>query len=160
MRLHTISPANREQVNEFINSHWFSTVMVVRGELVDMTTLDGYVIYEDENIIGLITYKINDNECEIMSLDSLKQRQGIGTALVNKVIETAIDNRCIKIKLITTNDNINALCFYQKLGFDMANIYHNALEISRKVKPSIPLIGEYGIPLKHEIEFIMDLCNK
>ena len=44
MRIHTISPANRERVNEFINSLWFSTIMVVRGRLVDMTNLDGLMI--------------------------------------------------------------------------------------------------------------------
>jgi GNAT superfamily N-acetyltransferase len=133
--------------------------MVVRGELVDMTILDGFVTYEGEKIIGLVTYKINGIECEIMSLDSMVEKQGIGTALVNKVIETARENKCTKIKLITTNDNINALRFYQKLGFDMTKLYHNALDISRKLKPSIPLLGEFGIPLKHEIEFEMDLLK-
>ena len=157
MRIKTISPENREKINGFINTHWQSTYMVVRGELVDMTILDGFVAYEDDKIIGLVTYKIIDSECEIISLDSLKERQGIGTTLVNNVIEIAKKNKCTKIKLITTNDNINAIRFYQKLGFDMANLYHNALEISRKLKPSIPLIGEFGIPLKHEIEFIIDL---
>lgn len=57
--------------------------------------------------------------------------------------------------MITTNDNINALRFYQKRGFDMAGFYYNSLEVSRKLKPEIPLIGENGIPLKHEILFEM-----
>jgi len=157
MDIKTISSENREQINNFIRSHWFSTVMVVRGELFDMTILDGFVVYEGEKIIGLVTYKISGTECEIMSLDSLMERQGIGTALINKVIETARENKCMKIKLITTNDNINALRFYQKLGFDMAKLYHNALDISRKLKPTIPLIGDFDIPVKHEIEFEMDL---
>lgn len=157
MDIRTISSENRDQINDFINSHWFSTVMVVKGELVDMTILDGFVTYEGEKIIGLVTYKIRGSECEIISLDSLVEKQGIGTALVNKVIETARENKCTKIRLITTNDNINALRFYQKLGFDMAKLYHNALDISRKLKPSIPLLGEFDIPLKHEIEFEMDL---
>jgi GNAT superfamily N-acetyltransferase len=157
MNIKMISSENREQINDFTSSHWFSTVMVVRGELVDMTILDGFVTCVDGKIIGLVTYKIKGNECEIMSLDSLMEKQGIGTTLVNKVIETARENNCTKIKLITTNDNINALRFYQKLGFDMAKLYHNALDISRKLKPSIPLLGEFDIPLKHEIEFEMDL---
>lgn len=157
MDIKTISSENREQINNFIRSHWFSTVMVVRGELFDMTILDGFVVYEGEKIIGLVTYKISGTECEIMSLDSLMERQGIGTALINKVIEAARENKCMKIKLITTNDNINALRFYQKLGFDMAKLYHNALDISRKLKPTIPLIGDFDIPVKHEIEFEMDL---
>lgn len=59
--------------------------------------------------------------------------------------------------MITTNDNINAMRFYQKLGFDMVRLYHNALDVSRRLKPSIPLIGEFDIPLKHEIEFEMNL---
>lgn len=157
MEIKNISYKNRNQINYFINSQWFSTNMVVRGELVDMTVLDGFVAYENLNIIGLITYRIKDNECEIISLDSLKERQGIGTSLVNKVIQVATKNKCIKVTLISTNDNINALRFYQKRGFDMVRIYYNSLEIARKIKPSIPMIGEYNIPLKHEIEFEMFL---
>lgn len=157
MDIRIISPENRKQINDFISSHWFSTDMVIRGELVDMTRLDGFVIYDKETIIGLITYRIKSNECEIMSLDSLKENQGIGTNLVNKIIEIASEKKYTKIKLITTNDNINAIRFYQKRGFDMVNIYRNALDTSRKLKPSIPLLGDFNIPLKHEIEFEMDL---
>lgn len=157
MDIKPISSENREQVNNFIVSHWFSTDMVVRGEIIDMTVLDGFVVYKGENIIGLLTYKIDGTECKIISLDSLSENQGIGTALVSKVIETAKKNDCTKIKLITTNDNLNAMRFYQKRGFDMVRIYHNALDVSRKLKPSIPLVGEFGIPLKHEIEFEMDI---
>jgi GNAT superfamily N-acetyltransferase len=159
MDIKIISPDNRKQINDFISSHWFSSVMVVRGELVDMTILQGFVTYEGEEIIGLVTYRINGTECEIMSLNSLVEKQGVGTVLVSKVIETARENKCTKIKLITTNDNINALHFYQKRGFDMAKLYYNALDISRKLKPSIPLLGEFDIPLKHEIEFEMDLLR-
>lgn len=155
MEIKNISYKNRTQINHFINSQWFSTTMVVRGELIDMTVLDGFVVYENLNIIGLITYRIKDNECEIISLDSLKERRGIGTSLVNKVIQIAIKNKCIKVKLISTNDNINAIRFYQKRGFDMVRIYYNSLEIARKIKPSIPMMGEFNIPLKHEIEFEM-----
>lgn len=157
MDIKAICPHNRQQVNDFIISHWFSTDMVVRGEIVDMKVLDGFVIYENEIIIGLVTYRIREGECEIMSLDSLKECHGIGTALVNKVIKTAADAKCIKVKLITTNDNINAIRFYQKRGFDMVHLYHNSLETARKLKPSIPLLGEFNIPLKHEIEFEMKL---
>ena len=65
----------------------------------------------------------------------------------------AEDKGCEKIVLVTTNDNINALRFYQKRGFDMGRIYRNALDKSRSLKPEIPLVGENDIPLKHEIEF-------
>ncbi|MPM35604.1 hypothetical protein SDC9_82197 [bioreactor metagenome] len=160
MDIKAISSENRRQIDDFISSHWFSTDMVVKGELVDMTVLDGFAVYDNEAVIGLVTYRIRSNECEIMSLDSLRGKQGIGTALVNKVIEIAREKKCTKIKLVTTNDSINAIRFYQKRGFDMTNLYRNALNVSRELKPSIPLLGDFDIPIKHEIEFEMDLKNQ
>lgn len=72
--------------------------------------------------------------------------------MLNEVIREAKEIGVEKIRLITTNDNLPALRFYQKRGFDMVHIYRNALEQARKIKPEIPLIGMDGIPLKHEIE--------
>jgi GNAT superfamily N-acetyltransferase len=145
----------RTDVNKFLQEHWFSTDIIIRGKIIDMTSAEGIVVYENNTIIGLVTYEILNGECEILSLDSINEKKGIGTDLVQRVIDIARTVNCYKIKLITTNDNINAIKFYQKRGFDMVKIYHNALEISRQLKPSIPLFGEYDIPLKHEIEFEM-----
>ena len=59
--------------------------------------------------------------------------------------------------LITTNDNLSALRFYQKRSFDMVRLYLNAVEEARKIKPEIPLTGNDGIPIRHEIELEMKL---
>ena len=101
----------------------------------------------------MITYFVSDDVLEVKSLNSLRENQGIGTKLVDAVIREAKDRKLKKILVVTTNDNINAIKFYQKRGFDMACLYHNALDISRKIKPEIPLIGDHSIPLRHEIEF-------
>jgi N-acetylglutamate synthase-like GNAT family acetyltransferase len=148
-----INTQNREQINSFIAEHWFTTDMIIRGTIIDMTKVDGIVALESGNIIGLLTYIIHENVCEITSLNSLVEGKGIGTSLINKVISIAKECNCNKVIIVTTNDNINAIRFYQKRGFDMARLYHNALDISRKMKPSIPLAGDNGIPSKHEIEF-------
>lgn len=150
-----ITEKNRSLVNAFLIEHWYSTTMIMRGKEYDLTCAEGVAAFDEGTIVGLITYMIYGNQCEITSLDSLRERQGIGTTLVNKVIEIAKDRNCGKIVLITTNDNINAIGFYQKRGFDLAHLYHNALDISRTLKPQIPLIGDNSIPLKHELEFIM-----
>lgn len=92
-------------------------------------------------------------ECEIISLDSVRENRGIGTALVNRVIQTAGDRGCEKVRVITTNDNVRAILFYQKRGFDMVRLYPNSVEEARKLKPEIPTRGEYGLPIRHEIEF-------
>ena len=152
-----VSDEYRPMVNEFIIKHWYSTKIIIRGKEFDLSTVDGILALENNQIKGLVTYIFYDDVCEIMSLDSLEQSKGIGTILINNVIEISKKAKCKKIVLITTNDNINAIGFYQKRGFDMINLYHNALDVSRKLKPEIPLIGENNIPLRHEIEFQMVL---
>jgi DNA-3-methyladenine glycosylase I len=57
-----------------------------------------------------------------------------------------------RIWLITTNDNIDALRFYQKRGYEMKTVHRYAMEVSRKTKPQIPFEGKYGIPIRDEIE--------
>jgi ribosomal protein S18 acetylase RimI-like enzyme len=157
MDIRIISSENRQQVNDLIISLWYSTVMIIRGEIVDTAVLDGFAAYDNVDMIGFVTYRIKNNESEIMSLASLKENQGIGTSLIHKVKEIALEQKCSRLKLITTNDNMNALRFYQKRGFDMIHLYHNAMDISRQLKPSIPYLGDFEIPLKHEIEFEMIL---
>lgn len=152
-----ITPAHQAQVNAFIAEHWHSTNMAIRGALVDMTRLPGIIAREANDILGLVTYRFSGADCEITSLDSLREGVGIGTELLRRVTAIARARGCRRLTLITTNDNIHALRFYQRRGFDMARLYRNALQRSRQLKPSIPLIGEDGIPLRHEIEFEMIL---
>ena len=36
--------------------NWFSTDMSIRGESIDGTKLEGFLLQEDNKIIGLVTY--------------------------------------------------------------------------------------------------------
>lgn len=153
----SIIPQDRERVRRFLAEHWGESCMVLRGEKVEASEAPGFIAWEAGEIIGLITFRLMGEECEILSLDSLRENRGIGTALTQKVICLAREAGLSKVKLITTNDNIRALRFYQRRGFDMAALHHDALKVSREMKPSIPLIGLEGIPLRHEIEFVMEL---
>jgi ribosomal protein S18 acetylase RimI-like enzyme len=148
-----VSPHNRQRINAFIKQHWFTTEMIIRGEIVGMTRVEGIAAMDSDEIAGLITFRIRDGICEITSLDSLREGQGIGTALLEQVIAIAKENNCLKISLTTTNDNINAIGFYQKRGFDLVKLHHDSINHSRKLKPEIPLTGQNGIPIKHELEF-------
>ncbi|MCI8889666.1 MAG: GNAT family N-acetyltransferase [Hungatella sp.] len=153
MEYERITSLNRNRIDAFIKQHWYTTTMIIRGKAIDMTKTEGFYFREGEDIIGLITYMVYDNLLEIISLDSLHENQGIGSKLLGAVIHEAKERKLQKIVLITTNDNINAMKFYQKRGFDMVRLFHDALAVSRKLKPEIPLIGENSIPLRHEIEF-------
>ena len=152
-----ISNETRDLVNQFFIDNWFSTDMSLRGEIIDGTKLDGFLLQEENNIIGLVTYTFFGDICEIVTLDSKRENMGIGTALVKKIEKIAIDNNCKKMRLITTNDNMRALQFYQKRGYCLTKLYPNAMEEVRKAKPNVPMIGDNDIPLRDEIELEKNL---
>ena len=150
-----ITDLNRQKINGFIRDHWFTTEMVILGEIVDMTVVEGIAAMDGDEIVGLITYRVSGDTCEITSLDSLREGQGIGTTLLEKVIAIAKAHNCEKVGVVTTNDNIHANQFYQKRGFDLVRQLIDSISKARVLKPEIPLIGQNGIPIKHEFEFEM-----
>ncbi|SFE14759.1 Acetyltransferase (GNAT) family protein [Thermoanaerobacter thermohydrosulfuricus] len=147
----------KKKVIDFIIRNWGSPIMVSKGKVHLMDKLPGYVAIVDNDIKGLITYNIDNEECEIVSLDSLIENQGIGSKLLECVIHKAKEQECKRIWLITTNDNTRAIRFYQKRGFNMVALYVNAVQEARKIKPEIPLYGYDNIPILHEIEFEIKL---
>jgi ribosomal protein S18 acetylase RimI-like enzyme len=137
------------RLRDFWTKQWGSEIIVVHNEIVRYDEVDGF-IYDDW--AGVITFMIRGEECEITSLDSLHEGKGIGTALINEVLRKAKEKKCRRVFLITTNDNLHALGFYQRRGFELVAIHRGAVNESRKLQPSIPLIGENNIPLCDEIE--------
>ncbi len=150
-----ITDLNRQKINGFIRDHWFTTEMVILGEIVDMTVVEGIAAMDGDEIVGLITYRVSGDTCEITSLDSLREGQGNGTALLEQVIAIAREMNCLKVSLITTNDNIHAIQFYQKRGFDLVRMHKDSIKAARALKPEIPLIGSNGIPITDELELEM-----
>lgn len=154
----SVEEKDRECVNKLLISEWEATDIIIRGKVIDGTKLDGFIALKNNEIIGLITYMIDADECEICSLNSFIENKGVGTALINKVKEYAEKNNCRRIKLITTNDNIRGLEFYQKRGFTFSNLFKNSIEeYSRKLKPQIPLYADNGLPIRDEIELEMTI---
>jgi ribosomal protein S18 acetylase RimI-like enzyme len=156
-----IRPLNFEDktwVSELMIEHWGADLVVAHGTTYQPSTLSGFAAIQADKVLGLLTYHLRRGEsCEIVTLDSLRESTGIGTALIEAVKQIAQKAHCKRLWLITTNDNLKALRFYQKRGFVLVTIHRNAIEKARKVKPEIPLIGNDGIPLQDEIELEMIL---
>lgn len=157
--IRAVTNSDRSWVAEFIKQQWCAEIVVAHGIVYRPDALPGFVAARAEKNIGLVTYHIEGDSCEIVTLDSLQPGNGIGTALIDGVKHRAQQSNCRRLFLITTNDNLTALRFYQKRGFILVAVHRNALEQSRKIKPQIPLIGNDGIPLRDEIELEMKLEN-
>ena len=157
MKIDRITDDNRKIVAQFIIDNWYDSIMVIKGERVDVTTEDGYCIINENSVEAVVTYRLKNNICEITLLHTVKQRCGIGKMLMHEVIETAKSEGADTVTVVTTNDNIGAIAFYQKIGFDIVNIYRNSMDYVRKIKPTVPIMGENGSPLRHEIEFFVSI---
>lgn len=157
-----LTPQDRNWVAHFLDEHWGSTKIVSRGRSYYGHLLPGFTAEldgapDDAPPAGLITYNIEDGACEILTLDSTQPQMGVGSALIDTVKAQAVEAGCHRIWLITTNDNMEALRFYQRRDFELVAVHRNALAEARKMKPQIALIGKDDIPLRDEIELEIPL---
>jgi GNAT superfamily N-acetyltransferase len=145
-------------IERFLNRSWGSTV-VSRGVAHDASRLPALVAVQDGEIVGLATFCLENGECELVTLDSLEEGRGIGSALLAGVSERAGQSGCTRLWLITSNDNVNAIRFYQRRGMRLVAVHRGAIDEARRIKPSIPLIGQHGIPIHDELEFELPLAG-
>ena len=150
------TPKHNSAVSEIIKT-WGSDIIVTRGIKYSAKDLEGILVYDNKKIIGLGLYNIADKDCEIILLETFVQNKGIGTQILEKIKEIARSKKCNRIWLITTNDNIDSMKFYQRRGFHFSNIYVNGFEVTRKIKGEGPELGNYDIPIRDEIEFEMTI---
>jgi ribosomal protein S18 acetylase RimI-like enzyme len=159
MTIKAITEENRGTVSQFFQHHWGSAQMIVSTGTYNCDELDGFICEEDGTIIGLVTYVTREHEIEVISLDSIKEGRGMGAKLMDAVELVAKKNRIYEISLITTNDNLHALKFYQKRGYRIVKIIQDAVTKARKIKSSIPLVGNDNIPLHDEIQLMKRLSK-
>lgn len=113
-------------------------------------------MYDGERA-GLATYGLEGGECEVITLNSLVPGRGVGRTLLEAVVTEARAAACWRVWLVTTNDNLPALRFYQRLGWDLAALHAGAVDEARRLKPEIPATGLDGIPIRHELELELQL---
>jgi GNAT superfamily N-acetyltransferase len=133
-------------------------VVARRGELVDASARPAMAAVEGDDLVAVLTYDIAGNDCEILTLYSARRLSGIGSALVQGVGDLAAAGGCRRYWVVTTNDNVDALRFYQRRGFRLAALRSGAVDEARRtIKPGIPVTGDYGIPLRDELELEQNL---
>lgn len=147
----------RPFVNNYVAEFWGSLLVVTKGKVYNLSRIDGYVALIDDDIKGVLTYDIDGKTCNIISLNSLDKNIGIGTALIEKMETMAKKFNCKKISIVATNDNTNAMRFFQKRGYCMYCVHKNTVERTRRIKPNLPKTGFDNIPVYCELEFIKKL---
>jgi ribosomal protein S18 acetylase RimI-like enzyme len=143
--------SDRVWAEPFMRDEFGGPLQARRGDLLDVLALPGFVAERGGQPIGLVTYRLENDECELAFIAALERRAGVGSALLEALLQAVAG--CERIWLVTTNDNLEALRFYQRRGFVLSALRPRAVDEAREqLKPQISTVGEFGIPLRDELE--------
>jgi ribosomal protein S18 acetylase RimI-like enzyme len=162
MMIRPADASDRDWIACTLAQRWGSTTIVTRGRLCDAASFAGLVAmdttFEQEpERVGLLTYRLAPEGLEVVTIDALKTGIGIGTALLSNGVRIARNAGVGRVWLITTNDNLSAIRFYERKGFRVVAVHEGAVDLARLLKPSIPLVAENGIELHDELELELTL---
>jgi GNAT superfamily N-acetyltransferase len=151
LRVRALRDDERAWARSVLEDSW-GDIVIAGGREHRPAALPALVAEDGGERAGLATYLIEDDECEVVTLDALTVGGGIGGALVEALADTARAAGCTRLHLTTTNDNLPALRLYQRHGFVLAGVHLDEIEVTRRRKPEIPATGHAGIPIRDELE--------
>jgi ribosomal protein S18 acetylase RimI-like enzyme len=157
LRVRRLGPGDRGWLERQLTRLWGSATIVSRGQAHEASGLTALVGERGDEVIGLATFAVTSGECELVTLDAFEPGQGVGSALLAAVADEARLRGCRRLWLITTNDNLRAVGFYQRRGLRLVAVHVGAADAARVLKPTIPEIGESGIPIHDELELELEL---
>ena len=152
IRIRPVDEDDRPMLAWLIAGLWGSEIVAVHGTSLRPAELGGFIAERSGRVAGLLTYQLVGDMLEIVTLNAIDRRAGIGTLLIDAAVGQARRSGCREVRLTTTNDNVDALRFYQRRGFRLAELRPGAVDQARRLKPEIPRVGDYGIPLRDEID--------
>lgn len=152
VRVRPAEMPDRPWIAELLRAAWASPRIVTRGRLHDGMQLPALIAEIAGRRAGLLLYRLADGECEIVALNSAIERQGAASGLLEAIQRLSRQAGCRRVWLITSNDNLSALGFYQRRGYALVAVHRGGIDQARRLKPEIPPIGLGGIPLRDEIE--------
>jgi N-acetylglutamate synthase-like GNAT family acetyltransferase len=152
MHVRDATEADRSWIEAFLDTVGARRV-ARRGEVVDPRDHPMLIAESEGAPAGLLTYVVTGDDCEILTLHAVRRWAGAGSALVAAARSVAAARACRRLWVLTTNDNVDALRFYQRRGFRLGALRPGAVDEARRtLKPEIPEIGDHGIPIRDEIE--------
>jgi GNAT superfamily N-acetyltransferase len=143
----------RAGVDALHEREWGGPYVVVHDSRYDLRTLPTLVAVDGAGaVVGALVHRVDADGLEVVSLVAATSGGGIGGALLTAATATARAAGLRRLWLVTTNDNLGALRFYQRRGLRLVRVDRGAVDRARRLKPEIPLVGADGIALHDEVE--------
>ena len=149
--------ADHSRIVDLLARAWGSTTVIAHGIVYDAATLPALLAERRGRLAGLLTYAIEGDAFEVVSIDAVVKGSGSGTVLLNAAAEQAERAGLRRLWLVTSNDNLDALRFYQRRGMRLVRVTPGAVDESRRLKPGIPLVGDFDIEIHDELVLEMRL---
>jgi GNAT superfamily N-acetyltransferase len=155
-----VRDGERDELARLVRASWGSSIVTSRGIAREASELPCLVAVDGERWLGLAAYRVEGDECELVVLEAFEKGRGIGTALLDATADVARKAGCRRLWAVTTNDNLDAVRFYQRRGLRLVRLWVDAVtEARQKLKPEIPLVGNHGIAIRDELEFELILTD-
>lgn len=148
-----LEEGDRDWLERVLREETAGPMMVSRGRPHDGLALPGFVAVHEDERVGALLHRTDGAELEVVFIAATVDGVGAGAALLDAAVGVAAQAGCRRAWLVTTNDNSNAIRFYQRQGWDLVALHRGAVAESRRLKPTIPETGNDGIPIRHELEF-------
>lgn len=158
--LRRIESADRPEVTRLLVREWGGVELVALslGGRVDASVLPGWLAEQDGEVLGLLTYRTTGSLADIVTINAFAGG-GVGAELLAALVDDLRRAGVTRLRVTTTNDNTRALRFYQRAGFRLSALRVDAVTESRRIKPEIPELGADGIPIRDELELIMEISR-
>ena len=149
----------RDWLRETLREAWSGDTVVGRGQVWTPAEHPALVAVDESNErVGVATYTVDGDTAELTTLNAFVEGIGAGRRLVDAVADAARAAGASRLRVMTTNDNTRALRLYQRNGFRLAELRPGGVDQARAtLKPTIPTVGNDGIPIRDEIDLVRDL---
>ncbi len=145
----------------FIDEQWrrlWGLPVVSLDREYQPTDVEGLVYRDGDGAPqGLVTWYVDGDRAEIVTVDAFEQGRHVGGRLLNGAEEEMRRRGAKRATIMTTNDNLRAIAFYVRHGYRIVAVHLDAMDRVRQLKPEVPKTGHDDLPLQDVIELVKQL---
>jgi septum formation protein len=148
-----LSPQDSGWLFDLLEREWGLPVVSISG-VHDPSRLEGMIAEDEGDRLGALTYRVDQRGMEVVTLNSVREGRGVASALLGAARERA-RRAGLRMWLITSNENIRAIDFYQRRGMDLVALHREFARVVEGAKES-PVAEHPGtgrIAFRHALEF-------
>jgi L-amino acid N-acyltransferase YncA len=148
---------DRAFLEELLRLRWSGGALMMRGKIVHPKDVEALAAYHDGRLAGVATWRLEGPVMYLATLNNITEQRGVGVALLDAMMKLGRRKGSALMRVIVTNDNLNALGFYQRRGFRIVAVHPGVIDTIRTLMPNVPTMGANRIPMRDEIELEIDL---